>query len=203
MRAKTRKTKPQVRWDASTGGIVPSVTFNTRFIDELTAINSHENFIPMLADYCGRYLLDESVESNKPTPADYQKTLDDLDQVVTDFIGRLTNLAGHELEGLIDSAWYEATKKLPDNTALKQLAHTFRQQVRVTQMALPQMIQTKGRTNSTAPLRDLVSNCRGAMEKCGSTPEEIEANARAVVEICLIATGREDRVNKGIHHYLK
>lgn len=202
MRDKTRKTKPQVRWDASTGGIEPSVTFEDRFIDKLTAINAHEKFIPILKEYCGRFLLEDSIESNKPTSADYRKTLEDLDEVATDFIGRLTSLAGHELEGLIDSAWYEATKKLPDNTALKQLAHTFRQQVRVTQMALPQMIQTKGRTNSTGPIRNLVSHCRAAMEGCGSTPEQIEANARAVVEICLFATGREDKVD-GLHHYLK
>lgn len=203
MRDKTRKTKPQVRWDASTGGIEPSVTFEDRFIQQLTAINPDERFIPLLKDYCGRFLLEESVESNKPTPSDYKKTLDDLEQVTSDFIGRLTSLAGHELEALMDSAWYDATKKLPpDIHPLKQLAWTFRQQVRVTKNWLPQTIQTKGRTSTTAPIRDFVSYCRDAMASCGSTAEEIKTNSRDVVEICLIAIGRDDRI-KGLHHYLK
>lgn len=203
MRDKTRTTKPQVRWDASTGGIEPSVTFEDRLIQKLMAINPDERFIPILKDYCGRFLLEESMESNKPTSGDYEKTLADLEQVTSDFIERLTSLAGHELEGFIDSAWYDAAKKLPqDIHPLKQLARTFRQQVRVTQKALPQMIQTKGRTSTTAPIRDFVSHCRDAMVSCGSTDEEIKNHSRAVVEICLIAIGRDDRI-KGLHHYLK
>lgn len=202
MRDATRKTKAQVRWDASTGGIVPSVTFEERFMQSLTAINSHERFIPILQDYCGRFLLHESMESNKPTSGDYKKTLADLEQVTSDFIDRLTSLAGHELEGFIDSAWYDATKKLPDDRhQLKQLAVAFRQQVRVTQNALPEMIQTKGRTNTTAPIRDLVSNCRDAMASCGSTDEEIKAKSSDVVTACLCAIGKEHLLGR-LRHYL-
>lgn len=203
MRDKTRTTKPQVRWDASTGGVYQAVAFEERFIQSLTAINPHEGFIPILKDYCGRFLLDDSIEKKKPTSGDYKKTLDDLEQVTSDFIDRLTKLAGHELEGFIDSAWYDATKKLPDERqTLKELAWAFRQQVRVTQIRLPEMIQTKGRTSSTAPIRDFVSNCRDAMERCGSTAEEIKKQSRDVVEICLIAIGRDDLLTR-LHPYLK
>ena len=201
MRDGNRKTKPQVRWDANAGGIEPLVTFEERFRASLAAINPHERFIPILQDYCGRFLLHESVESHKPTTSDYKKTLDDLEQVTSDFIDRLASLAGHELEGLIDSAWYGATKTIDDRHPLEQLARNFRQQVRVTQKVLPEMIQTKGRTSTTAPIRDFVSNCRDAMACCGSTDEEIKAKSSDVVKICLCAIGKEHLLGR-LRHYL-
>ena len=100
----SRKTKSEVRWDASTGGVQPNVTFDNETRAELEGINSSNGFVSILEDRCGEFLLYESVERKKPTAGDYKRTLDDLEQVTGKFINRLQLLEAHELQGYIDSA---------------------------------------------------------------------------------------------------
>ncbi len=168
------------------------------------AIIHKQSFIDALASYCGLFEIQLSTEKDKPTAGDYSRTLDDLEQVTSDFIDRLGKLAGHEIEGLIDNAWYSTTKQLPDadeREQMKRLALNFRQQVRIAQTQLPTMVETKGRTKSTEPIRDLVNNCRCVLSSNGASDEEVEVHYRRVVKICLNATGNSHMLDR-LRHYL-
>lgn len=198
----TRNTKKQVRWDASSGGIVPDVKFSEKTKQLLTGINSDASFIERLEASCGMFQLADNLEQKKPTYGDYERTLEDLETVTSDFLDRLDKLAGHDLEGLIDSAWYAATKKIPDRGEVRTLAIQFRQQARVAQAALPSWSNSNGRTTSTEPLRHFIYDCELAMKDYGASDEFIAENRRKLVRICLAGIGKEHLLNR-LDHYLK
>ena len=202
MARKARTTKKEIRWTSNKiGWAYLPAKFDNKTRDALTCVNADSNFIPMLEDYCGRFLHHEAVENQKPTAGDLQETLDDLARVTDGFIDRLQCLAGHDLEGLIDSAWHAATAHLPDYGELNRLALIFQRQVRVTQMKLPEMIRINGRPNTTDPIKDLIANCRAVMTQSGATDDEIEANYRQVVKTCLYAIDKSNLIDR-LRHYL-
>lgn len=202
MARKARTTKKEIRWDSNKVGsaYMPS-HFKPEFRAKLISINADANFIPLLEEYCGRFLHHEAVENQKPTAGDLQATLADLERVTADFMDRLQRLEGHELEGLIDSAWFGATSEIPDHGTLKPLVLSFYKQVRVTQAKLPELVQMNGRPNTTEPIKDLIANCRYAMSQSGSTDDEIEQSYRAVVKTCLDAIGKSNLIDR-LRHYL-
>lgn len=200
-RSTARKTKKQIRWDASSGGIVHDVSFSNATKQLLAEINSSPSFIERLEQCCGMFQLADNLEQQKPTYGDYEKTLDDLESVASNFIDRLEKLAGHELEGLIDSAWYAATKNLPDRDAVKMLAIQFRQQTRVAQASLPSWSNSNGRTTSAGPLRSFIASCDLTMKDHGESDEFIANNRRKLIRICLSGMGKDHLLNR-LDHYL-
>lgn len=193
----TRKTKPQIRWDAHTGGIVPSFKLPQEALAQLHEISSDERLPSLLESNCGNFFLEESIEASKPTAGDYDKTLADLENVTSAFLDRINKLRGHELEGMIDSAWYEATKALPDYDCLQGKAASFLQQIRVAQQYAP---VATGRTRSADALRTLIENCKYSLYTCGFSENETEKNLRKVVRICLNSMGKSHLVER-IRHY--
>lgn len=197
-RKTTRNTRKEIRWDASTGGMIPDFRLSDNAKTELVKISGDERLIPMLENYCGIFLLQDSQEASKPTPGDYDRTLEDLMTVTADFLDRLKKLRGHELEAVIDIAWYKATKNLPEYDALQDMATMFLKQVRVAQNHTP---SKQGRTTSTEALRDLISNCKFALVECGLAAQNIDKQTRAIVRICIKSMGKSHLLERLRHYF--
>jgi hypothetical protein len=197
-RKATRNTHKQIRWDANTGGMVPDFHFQPEALIELAKISADSRFAQILKSHCGNFLLQHEQDANKPTSGDYGETLDDLQGVTSNFLDRLNKLRGHELERVIDSAWYEATKKLPEYEPLLIMANMFLKQVRVAQNYLE---IDQGRATSTEALRDLVSNCRNALTACGLSEDEASNQTRPTVRICIKGMGKSHLLERLRHYY--
>lgn len=198
----TRKSKPEIRWDSPSGGIVPEIDFDDPCRARILSICGKESAIDALRDYTGRFVLEQQLADNEPTSADYNQTLADLEAATSNLIDRLDMLRGHEIESLIDNAWYQATKQLPDWNMLESEVMKFRKYVWVAQRVLADSQNQKGRKNTSEPIRTLMRNCADVLESCGVAVSHCR-NGQLIelVEVCLESAGVRRYANS-LHHYL-
>ena len=199
----TRNPKPELRWDANCGVMVPDVTFDQGTRALLAKICDAPGFIDGLQRWTGYFLAEQKAEDTKPTGADMAKLFDDIEGVTDAFLERLQELPGHALMDIIDHEWYLRTKELPPHPEeLLNLVRRFRQQIAVGKFGIANHVQAKGRTNTSAPIRNLFIRVHELLEKGGVAPVYGESgNLMEVVTLCLDAAECR-RYAGSLHHYL-
>lgn len=184
--------------------MVPAVHFKEQTRKLLHDICPTAGFIELMQDLTARFLLEQETEDNRPTSADYAVTLDDLERVTSAFLDRLDKLGGHELQSIIDSAWYDHAKELPgDSGQIYTLAWNFRRQVWLAQRVLPEYINIS-KPSTANPIREFMANCCRALERHGIEPSRgVDGNLMRVASACLDGSGRDmSRYEDSLRKYL-